>query len=143
MRTIEPARNKHLKHLKQNRKWEVGMKRLTLAMAFALAALPGMLQAQSAPEQNTPTQTAAETRSLRDQLMPAGNAAAVTAPAVATEKSEYQPNQPVMARGSGTGYMIAGAALFIGGLLIGGDAGTAVAVAGAAIGAYGLYIYFQ
>jgi hypothetical protein len=119
------------------------MKRMTLAMALALATLPGLLQAQSAPEQNTPAQTTVETRSLRDQLMPAGTAAAVQAPAVANEKSEFEPNQPVMARGSGVGYMIAGAALFIGGLLIGGDAGTAVAVAGAAVGAYGLYIHFQ
>jgi hypothetical protein len=119
------------------------MKRMALAMAFALIALPGMLQAQSAPEQNTTTHTTADTRSLRDQLMPVGNGAAVTAPAVAEAKTELEPNQPAMVRGGGAGYMIAGAALFIGGLLIGGDAGTAVAVAGAAIGAYGLYIHFQ
>lgn len=120
------------------------MKRLTIALAFALAALPGMLQAQSAPEPATSSQTAVEPRSLRDQLMPTGAAAAVTAPAAATETDALQPNQPVMQRrGSGVAMILAGAGLFIGGLLIGGDAGTAVAVAGAAIGAYGLYIHFQ
>jgi hypothetical protein len=118
------------------------MKRLTIAMAFALATLPGMLQAQSV--QSAPATQTVTVPSLRDQLMPAGSAAALTAPAVAAENETLQPNQPVMQRrGAGTGLMIAGAALFIGGLVIGGDAGTAVAVAGAAIGAYGLYVYFQ
>lgn len=48
-----------------------------------------------------------------------------------------------MAPGSGTGLIIAGGALFIAGLIVGGDAGTVLAVSGAAIGAYGLYIYFR
>jgi hypothetical protein len=117
------------------------MKRLTIAMAFALVTLPGMLQAQSV--QQAPAAQTAPAPSLRDQLMPSGTAA-LTAPAVTSDNETLQPNQPVMQRrGAGTGLMIAGAALFIGGLLIGGDAGTAVAVAGAAIGAYGLYVYFQ
>jgi len=119
------------------------MKRTIIAIAFALATMPGMVQAQSA-QQQVPAAETATAPSLRDQLMPTGAAAALAAPAVAAESDVMQPNQPVMQRrGSGAGFMIAGAALFIGGLLIGGDAGTAVAVAGAAVGAYGLYIYFQ
>ena len=60
------------------------------------------------------------------------------------EKSEPQPTDLAMRpRGSGTGMIIAGGALFVAGLLIGGDAGTVVAVTGAALGAYGLYLYFQ
>ena len=120
------------------------MKRMTTAIAFALATLPGMLRAQSAAEQAQSAPTA-NTPALRDQLMATAVGATVLAPAVAATQNEAsQPNQPLMQRrGSGTGYMIAGAALFIGGLLIGGDAGTAVAVAGAAIGAYGLFVYFQ
>ena len=39
--------------------------------------------------------------------------------------------------------MIVGAAALLAGLLIGGGAGTAIAVAGAVIGLYGLYLYLQ
>lgn len=39
--------------------------------------------------------------------------------------------------------MIAGGALLITGLILGDDAGTVVAVTGAALGAYGLYLYFK
>lgn len=39
--------------------------------------------------------------------------------------------------------MIVGAAALIAGLLIGGGAGTAIAVAGAVVGLYGLYLYLQ
>jgi hypothetical protein len=46
-------------------------------------------------------------------------------------------------RGQASALMIAGAALFVTGLIIDDDAGTLVAVAGAAIGAYGLYLYFS
>jgi hypothetical protein len=39
--------------------------------------------------------------------------------------------------------MIVGVAALVAGLLIGGGAGTAIAVAGAVIGLYGLYLYLQ
>ena len=39
--------------------------------------------------------------------------------------------------------MIVGGAAFLAGLIIGDDAGTAIAVAGAAIGIYGLYLWAQ
>jgi hypothetical protein len=39
--------------------------------------------------------------------------------------------------------MIVGGAAFIAGLIIGGGAGTAIAIAGAAVGLYGLYLYLQ
>lgn len=39
--------------------------------------------------------------------------------------------------------MIVGGAAFLAGLIIGGDAGTAIAVAGAGIGIYGLYLWAQ
>lgn len=39
--------------------------------------------------------------------------------------------------------MLAGAALLVTGLIIGDDAGTLVAVVGAGIGAYGVYLYFE
>ena len=80
---------------------------------------------------------------LQQQLIPEGTAK-LLAPVLETkdvgEKSSAQPM--MQSRGSSTGMIIAGGALFIAGLLIGGSAGTVVAVAGAAIGAYGLYLYF-
>lgn len=53
--------------------------------------------------------------------------------------------QPVLAprRGQGFGLMIAGGALFVAGLLVGGSAGAVMDLAGAGIGAYGLYLYFR
>lgn len=45
--------------------------------------------------------------------------------------------------GTSGALMIIGAVAFIAGLIIGGGAGTAVAIAGAAVGLYGLYLYLQ
>ena len=44
-------------------------------------------------------------------------------------------------RGSGVGLMILGGAALITGLIIGDDAGTVIAVGGALVGLYGLYVY--
>ena len=44
-------------------------------------------------------------------------------------------------RGSGVGLMIFGGAALITGLIIGNDAGTVIAVGGALVGLYGLYVY--
>jgi hypothetical protein len=44
-------------------------------------------------------------------------------------------------RGSGVGLMILGGAALITGLIIGDNAGTVIAVGGALIGLYGLYVY--
>lgn len=43
----------------------------------------------------------------------------------------------------GTTLMLVGGAAFLAGLLIGDDAGTAVALGGAIVGLYGLYMYLQ
>jgi hypothetical protein len=45
--------------------------------------------------------------------------------------------------GTSGALMIVGAAAFIAGLIIGGGAGTAIAIGGAVIGLYGLYLYLQ
>lgn len=119
------------------------MKRIAYTIAFLMAAVPGALRAQSVTvSQATQAETAAPS-SLRDQLMPASAGLMTTAPATAEATAEKAVNQPVMQRrGSGMPYMVAGGALLVAGLLIGGDAGTLVAVGGAVIGAYGLYLYF-
>jgi hypothetical protein len=48
------------------------------------------------------------------------------------------------AKGSGTGlgFMIAGAAALVGGLLIGGTGGNLIAAGGVALGVYGIIVYF-
>lgn len=80
---------------------------------------------------------------LQQRLVPQ-SAASLLAPVQLEEKKEGQPAVANMAAsGSGTGLMIAGAALFVAGLIIGDEAGTVLAVAGAAVGAYGLYVYFR
>jgi len=44
-------------------------------------------------------------------------------------------------RGSGVGLMILGGAALVTGLIIGDNAGTVIAVGGALVGLYGLYVY--
>ncbi|MGQ0650281.1 MAG: hypothetical protein ACT4P7_22295 [Gemmatimonadaceae bacterium] len=46
-------------------------------------------------------------------------------------------------RAKPTTLMIVGGATFLGGLLIGDDVGTAIAVVGLGVGVYGLYLYYQ
>ena len=97
----------------------------------AMLMLPTALQAQTVEQQGP---------SLRQQLMPA-SAVALTAPShVALENKTMQP---MVSRGGGMGYMIAGGALFVAGLLVDGDAGTILVLSGAGIGAYGLYLHFR
>jgi hypothetical protein len=112
----------------------------TLAACMAVMA-PTAVMAQEAfvPEPG------AETGTLQQQLMPESTVRLTApAPSAAVAVTESRPAQPaMMARGSGTGLMIAGAALFVAGLLIEGDAGTLLAVTGAAVGAYGLYLHFN
>jgi hypothetical protein len=51
------------------------------------------------------------------------------------------PQEGARSRG-GMPLMIAGGALFVAGLIAGGDAGTILMIGGGAVGAYGLYLYF-
>ncbi len=112
-----------------------------LALFAVLAAAAPVAYAQEATL--GPAET--EKPTLQQRLLPE-NAAPLflPAPANVTERLDEQPSlTTAMAPGRGIGLMIAGGALFVAGLLIDGDAGTLVAVTGAALGAYGLYIYFQ
>jgi hypothetical protein len=66
------------------------------------------------------------------------------APVPVTESSAPLVVQPAaLSRRDGFGMMIGGGALFVAGLLVGGDAGTLMALAGGGVGAYGLYLYFR
>ncbi|MCL7927704.1 MAG: hypothetical protein M8841_07950 [marine benthic group bacterium] len=72
--------------------------------------------------------------------------AADAAPVVESLQSEDDdaPASPAAGKGSGTGlgFMIAGAAALVGGLLIGGTGGNLIAAGGVALGVYGIIVYF-
>ena len=72
--------------------------------------------------------------------------AADAAPVVESLQSEDDdaPASPAAGKGAGTGlgFMIAGAAALVGGLLIGGTGGNLIAAGGVALGVYGIIVYF-
>jgi hypothetical protein len=114
--------------------------RILALFVFLLSAAPAAFAQEAAPIDASPAKP-----SLQQRLMP-DNAAALLAPAqaeVVVEAREVAPAANMAPSGTGTGLMIAGAALFVAGLIVGDDAGTLLAVTGAAIGAYGLYLYFR
>jgi hypothetical protein len=67
--------------------------------------------------------------------------AATLSPRRATSTSKDMNAMRRPSRGSGVGLMILGGAALVTGLIIGDDAGTVIAVGGALIGLYGLYVY--
>ena len=110
-------------------------------IVLVLALAPATLHAQAPTIQKSDEPAA----SMRDRLMPTAETVTLLAPVIdKTEKSEREVIQPAAATNrAGTPYMLAGAALFVAGLIIEGDAGTFLEVAGAGIGAYGLYLAFR
>ena len=115
------------------------MRNRICALLF-LIALPTVLTAQQPAPAN---ESEPSKPTVQERLMPE-NTAKLLAPVTTVASDEEEPAQPaVAARGAGVGLMIAGGALFVAGLIIGDDAGTVLAVTGAAIGAYGLYQYFR
>ncbi len=92
-----------------------------------------------------PSEAAAPT--LRQQLMPAAAAALARAPLtidrVAATEAKTVAQPAAYSRGSGTVYMIVGAALFAAGIIADNDASTVLILAGAGIGAYGIYLHFR
>jgi hypothetical protein len=118
------------------------MRKRTIALFALMMGTASFAQAQTA--QVAPAAGEAKP-SLQERLMPEATTT-LMAPASAEATKAIESNNETSAAmppGVGTGLIIAGAALFVAGLLIGGDPGTLVAVAGAAIGAYGLYQYFR
>lgn len=66
----------------------------------------------------------------------------VVAPAVAASPASASSAEQMPSRESAA-LMIVGGAALLAGLLIGGDAGTAIAVGGALLGLYGLWMYVR
>ena len=117
---------------------------LALSPAVALAQSAGNASEPSAPAATPAVASTPAAPRMREQLMPTPAAAAITAPAVTQQASHETVVQPTkVSHRGGTAYMIAGAALFAGGLIAGGGAGTVLILAGAGIGAYGLYLHFN
>jgi hypothetical protein len=100
-----------------------------LALFFALALLPALARAQQAG----PTMAAATS--------------GVRAPILTEEVSAQDAAERAMKSGGGLGtggaLMIVGGAAFLAGLIIGGGAGTALAVGGVLVAAYGLYVFLK
>jgi hypothetical protein len=118
------------------------MRNRTIALLALIIGSASVAQAQTVPV--APVSDEAQP-TLQDRLMPEATTT-LLAPASAEATKAIESNSEtaaMMPRGAGTGLIIAGGALFIAGLIIGGDAGTVLAVGGAAVGAYGLYQYFR
>jgi hypothetical protein len=119
-------------------------KKSSLLLSLVLCLAPAALHAQalSGAEPAAHENSAAPT--LRDQLMPTGAALQVSAPVVQVESKEAAAKPAAMAsHGGGTAYMLVGGALFAAGIIAGGGAGTVLLLAGAGIGAYGIYLHFM
>ena len=132
---------------------------LTLALAMtplAAAAQESSLDVQE-PDPQPASQLVAEEQSVSDSgsviatlTSSTYHAALLAPPAVDLPTAddlradgESTPLAPAgQGSGTGLGFMIGGAAAFIGGLLIGGTAGTIVAAGGVGLGVYGAIIYF-
>lgn len=105
-----------------------------LAIVAALAAAVPFAAAAQGPA--TPAAAQATGAPRRDASV-AGVRLQVTADAP-------RPAALAAARsGSGQALAIVGGAAFLGGLIIGGDAGTAIAIGGLAVGVYGLWVWLH
>jgi hypothetical protein len=106
-----------------------------LAMLMAVAFLPAFAQAQVAVEQ--PSQPAGPTMAAATSGF---RAEPDTNQLSAQEAADRAAHGGV---GTGAALMIVGGAALIAGLIIGGGAGTALAVGGVLVAAYGLYVILK
>jgi hypothetical protein len=121
---------------------------LALAAAFAPAALVAQSATALAPA--SPTTVAAVAPASAAAASPVASRAMVH-PDVAGVQTRTDANAPLVVssaaaglhQGEGVALMAVGGAGLIAGLLIGTDAGTAVAIGGLAIGLVGLYEYVR
>jgi hypothetical protein len=116
------------------------------------AASPALLTAQTAGDEPMPaadsaavTQPSAQTPA-RDDVVPGAAIRAslstrvdLTADREATHLAAIRQDDAHVGAGKHVALMVVGAAVLITGLVVGGGGGTALAVAGGALGLYGLY----
>lgn len=114
-----------------------GSVRIHLAAIVAFVVLAPVAGAQELARPDAPAATAAP-------AIPSLEAASVAVRAPVAERGmAADVGAPVAAAqfGRGETLMIVGGAALLAGLIIGDDAGTLIAVGGAIVGIYGLYIY--
>lgn len=116
-----------------------------VALAVAVLAAPLTLSAQSAPVQ-APAPAPANAVATSDST-PVGPAIASSVayhPAASTDSLSLEPQRRrSQGMGQAAALMIAGGAGVVVGLIIGDDVGTLIAVGGAVVGLYGLYLYMK
>lgn len=123
------------------------MRHLFASLALAAALAPAALSAQSstglaAMAATSPapavTTTAAPSTMVRPDVAGITTKSDANAPLVVSSAAAGGLNQ-----GEGVALMAVGGAGLVAGLLIGGSAGTAVAIGGLAVGLYGLYQFVE
>jgi hypothetical protein len=119
------------------------MAKLTVALAALVALSFAGTRAQAQTEQLAQNTPAAQPASL-DQA-PSGPSlqAAELSPRFSTDAAPTTNSMRVPSRGSGVGLMILGGAALLTGAIIGDTPGTIIAVGGAVVGLYGLYVYLD
>jgi hypothetical protein len=114
-----------------------------IVLAFAVSLAPAAVLAQSTATP-APAPTNAATVPDSTPLGPTNAASVAYHPAASTDSLSLEPQRR---RSQGFGQagalMIAGGAGVIVGLIIGDDVGTLIAVGGAVVGLYGLYMYLK
>jgi hypothetical protein len=115
------------------------------ATFFLLAAVDStLLNAQTASVRAAPMPpVASDTMTGAAQAGPRIARAAFHAPAVAKDLTPPVLKDASLGAGKNVALMGVGAAGLITGLLVGGDAGTAIAIGGSVIGLFGLYHYLR
>jgi hypothetical protein len=131
--------------------WEELMRAIAGIAGLAMLLLSNEAGAQESPKAPPPAEQVATTQttpSLEQRLTPPAPASpAVTPrwnvePRVTSETALVQTARP-RAQGESVALMVAGGAVFVAGILAGGDAGAILMIGGAVIGGYGLYLYFR
>ena len=119
---------------------------LLLALTAGMLAIGSSAQAQDVGR--TATSVAASDSSLTPSVSPHTAVAGPTMDAAAVgvrnaPDASTAPAAPRGGYGQPVALMVVGGAALIAGLIIGGDAGTAIAIGGAVAGLIGLYQYMQ
>lgn len=78
-----------------------------------------------------------------DQAMQAAAVLGAPAPVASLPVAGNLPPRKFSSRAPGATLMIVGGACLLAGILVGGDGGTVLILAGIGIGAYGVYLYTQ
>jgi hypothetical protein len=126
------------------------MAKLTLAVATLLVVSLAGTRAQAQTEQMASLDQAITAPVIQPVDAPSAVAptgpslqSSMLTPRLATDAALDANAMRAPSRGSGVGLMILGGAALITGAIVGGTPGTIIAVAGAGVGLYGLYVYLD